>query len=111
MSEERAKEFDDNANISITGRNIQATFPMEEHIHSKLEKIREMCPAATNIKVILEVNKDRHKAEIIFAFSHFHLMVHSTTLDLYQSIDQCCLKLKAKLRKWKQKSKVIIIKE
>lgn len=99
-----AKKFEeDDVSISILGRNIQVTAPMREHIHLKLAKIREMCPPATNIKVLLEIQREEHRAEIIFHFSHFHVMVHSTMLDLYQAFDQCCLKLKAKLRKWKTK--------
>jgi len=103
MSENAEKFFDDNVSVSILGRNVQVTAPMREHVNLKLDRIREMCLPATSIKVFFEVQREDHKAEIIFNFSHFHVMVHATTKDLYQSFDQCCLKLKAKLRKWKTK--------
>ncbi|MCH9620960.1 MAG: Ribosome hibernation promotion factor [Chlamydiia bacterium] len=103
MAEGAEKFYEDDISVSILGRNVQVTAPMREHVHLKMDKIREMCPPATSIKVYFEVQREDHKAEIIFNFSHFHVMVHATTHDLYQSFDQCCLKLKAKLRKWKTK--------
>ena len=99
-----AKKFDnEDISVSILGRNIQVTPAMKEHIHVRIEKIREMCPPATDIKVYLEVQKDEHRAEILFHFSHFHVAVHAHSFDLYQAFDMCCAKLKAKLRKWKTK--------
>jgi putative sigma-54 modulation protein len=99
-----AEKFDDDQlNITILGRNIQITAPMREHIELKLEKIIDMCEHVTSIKVHLEVQKGEHRAEILFNFSHFHVMVHATTSDIYQSFDNCCAKLKGKLRKWKTK--------
>lgn len=99
-----ARQYDDNhAEVSILGRNLQVTPAMREHIHGKMEKIREMCPPATEIKIFLEVQKDEHKAEISFHFSHFHVMVSATSFDLYLAFDKCCLRLKSKLRKWKTK--------
>lgn len=101
---EAAKQFDESdISVEILGKNVQVTAPMREHVHLKLDKIREMCLPATSIKVFFEVQREDHKAEIIFHFSHFHVTVHAKTNDLYQSFDQCCLKLKAKLRKWKTK--------
>lgn len=99
-----ARKFDNNnISVSILGRNIQVTAPMREHMLVRIEKIREMCPPATDIKVYLEVQKDEHRAEILFHFSHFHVAVHAHSFDLYQAFDMCCAKLKAKLRKWKTK--------
>jgi putative sigma-54 modulation protein len=99
-----ARKFDDNnISVSILGRNLQVTAAMKEHILLRIEKIREMCPPATDIKVYLEVQKDEHRAEILFHFSHFHVAVHAHSFDLYQAFDMCCAKLKSKLRKWKTK--------
>ncbi|MCH9811653.1 ribosome-associated translation inhibitor RaiA [bacterium] len=99
---EPARKFDDNGvNVSILGRNIQVTPSMKEHIEVRMDKVREMCPPATDIRVYLEVQKDEHRAEILFHFSHFHVAVHAHSFDLYQAFDSCIAKLKAKLRKWK----------
>ncbi len=101
---EGAKKFDmDDLNISILGRNVHVTDTMKEHVYHKLLKIMELCPLTESIKVFFEIQKDEHRAEILFHFSHFHVMVHATTSDLYQSFDSCCIKLKGKLRKWKTK--------
>lgn len=99
---ESARKFDYNdVNVSILGRNIQVTPSMKEHIEVRMDKVREMCPPATDIRVYLEVQKDEHRAEILFHFSHFHVAVHAHSFDLYQAFDMCVAKLKAKLRKWK----------
>jgi putative sigma-54 modulation protein len=103
MANAARKYEEDDVSFSILGRNVQVTAAMKDHVMVKIEKIREMCPPATSIKVFFEVQREQHKAEIIFNFSHFHVMVHASTKDLYQSFDQCCLKLKSKLRKWKTK--------
>ncbi len=101
---EGARKFDmDDLNISILGRNVHVTDPMKEHVYHKLLKLTELCPLAESIKVFFEIQKEEHRAEILFHFSHFHVMVHATTSDLYQSFDSCCIKLKGKLRKWKTK--------
>ena len=99
-----ARKFeDDSASISILGRNLVVMGSMREHILLKLEKICQMCPPATDIKVYLEVQREEYKAEIVFNFSHFHVTVHATKPDMYQAFDECCAKLKGKLRKWKTK--------
>ncbi len=103
MGNTARKYEEDDASISILGRNLVVTGSMREHILLRLEKICLMCPPATDIKVYLEIQKEDHKAEIVFHFSHFHVMVHATKPDLYQAFDECCAKLKGKLRKWKTK--------
>jgi len=98
----RKYELDD-LNISILGRNVHVTEAMKKHVHEKLSKIIDLCPLAESIKVFFEIQKEEHRAEILFHFSHFHIMVHATTSDLYQSFDSCLAKLKGKIRKWKTK--------
>jgi ribosomal subunit interface protein len=97
-----ARKFEqEGANISILGRNFQITAPMREYILGKMAKICDLIPQATEVKVLLEIQKEEHKGEIILHFSHFHITVHATKGDVYQAFDECCAKLKGKLRKWK----------
>ena len=95
--------------ITIFGKNLDVTASMREHIIAKLMKIEEMTPPVIGIHIYLEIQREEHRVEIEYKFSHFrivvsHVMVkrsHAKMDDMYHAIDMACDKLKRKVRRWK----------
>lgn len=95
--------------IVIFGKNLEVTLPLREHIISKLKKIEEMTPPVIGVHVYLDIQREEHRVEIEYKFSHFrivvtHAMVKKTQAkmdDMYYAIDMAVDKLKRKVRRWK----------
>lgn len=102
-AEEIPSESENPYKIHIEGRNLQVTDPMKIHIENKIAKIEAITPTVTEVKIFLEIQKEEHRAEILYNFSHFHIMTHGVMNDMYQAFDLATERLKKKLRKWKTK--------
>ncbi|OGN62218.1 MAG: ribosomal subunit interface protein [Chlamydiae bacterium RIFCSPHIGHO2_12_FULL_49_11] len=89
--------------ISVYGKHLEITPAIEDYVKKKIEKLKEHTPPMIDTHVILEVQKGEHRAEILYKFSHFNVLAHSSSLDLYQSIDLALARLRRKLEKWKTK--------
>jgi putative sigma-54 modulation protein len=87
--------------VSIVGKNVQVTGAMRSHILTKIGKIEEVTPPVIQVLVILEIQRGYHRAEILYKFSHFRIMVCAEMSDLYQAFDRACDRLMQKVRKWK----------
>ncbi len=87
--------------VTIVGRNLPITEAIREHILDKIHKIEAITPQVLNVIVYLEIQRNHHKVEIIYKFSHFLVVTHAVMDDMYQAIDTACARLKRKLEKWK----------
>ncbi len=89
--------------VSITGRNVEVTQAIKDHLAVKLSKIEKIVSQLIDIHVKFELQKLDHTVLITMKFSHFLVTAHATTSDLYASIDLAVERLMIKLRKWKSK--------
>lgn len=89
--------------VSILGRNFVVTPAIREHILLKISKIEELTPQVIDVVVHLEIQREEHRAEILYKFSHFYVVVHAVKDDIYQAIDLAASRLRRKLLKWKTK--------
>jgi len=88
--------------VTIIGRNLTVSGPMREHIHDKIQKIEELTPPVIKVVVILEMVRELSRVEILYKFSHFDVMVHGVTDDMYTAMDLACTRLRRKVIKWKK---------
>lgn len=91
--------------ISITGRHMEITPALREHIQAHLNKLNKYARHIIGVHVILEVEKFRHITEITLSLKKQMLKVKETTSDMYSSIDLAVKKLGEKLKRFEEKIK------
>ena len=89
-------------NITVTVRHEQVTDALREYAQKKIEGIHLDYPRIIEAKAILDVQKNRHVAEIIlFCANHIVIDASSETDDMYKSIDETIDKIARRMRKHK----------
>ena len=90
--------------IEFTGRHIEVTPALKAHVEeqfSKIEHVFDGKPAKAH--VIIEVERGRHRSEIIINWRNEALTAVSTNSDMYQSLTQTVGKIEKQARKLKDK--------
>jgi putative sigma-54 modulation protein len=88
--------------ITVTGRHVSVTDSMREHAEKKISSLSFDYPKVIDAKVLLDVEKDRHKAEVILhCANHIVIEADSTTANMYTSIDETVHKIARQMRKQK----------
>lgn len=91
-------------NIKITGRHVDATDAIREHLTAKLNHMLAEYPHVESVHAILDVQKFRHIVEIVVqAKNHVHLEAKEETDNLYTSIDKVMDKMDRQLRRSREK--------
>jgi len=87
--------------ITITGRHLTVTDAMKKHVEGKLNPVIESVPnlKITSVKVILEMEKSRCKAEILLNMKNHDMEAVTETYDMYQAIDMSVEKIDVQIRK------------
>lgn len=94
-------------NFEYTGRHLDVTPALREHVENHFDKINHLFDSNgdTNAHVIIEVEKGRHRAEIILKWREHVLTATSTVSDMYQSLTQSIDKIEKQALKLKNKVK------
>jgi putative sigma-54 modulation protein len=85
---------------NLTGRHVEITDALREHIDKKLEKLSSYGDNITDVRVVLSVEKYRQFAEITVSGrgnTKFHS--HEATDDMYVSVDKAIEKVERQLRR------------
>lgn len=90
-------------NIEITGRHIEVTPALREHVSEKLSKLDKLIDEPVDIHVVLFIEKHRHVAEIQIKARQGVFSGQEETGDLYISIAEVADKLEKQLRRSKDK--------
>lgn len=91
-----------NLPITVTGRHVSVTEAMREYAEKKVAGLHLDYPKIIEAKVLLNVEQDRHIAEIIlFCANHIVIEADTTTQDMYASIDETISKIARRMRKHK----------
>ncbi len=91
-----------NLPITVTGRHVSVTEAMRDHAQKKVAGLHLDYPKIIEAKVILNVESDRHIAEVIlFCANHIVIEADSTSNDMYASIDETMSKIARRMRKHK----------
>ena len=89
-------------NITVTVRHETVTDSLRDYAEKKIEGIHLDYPRIIEAKAILDVQKNRHVAEIIlFCANHIVIDASSETEDMYKSIDETIDKIARRMRKQK----------
>lgn len=89
-------------NIVVTGRHIEVTEAIREFARKKIEAIHIDYPRIVEARVVVDVQKDRHVAEIVlFCADHITIQASTTGTDLYAALDETVTKIMRRMRKHK----------
>lgn len=91
-----------NLPITVTVRHEQVTDSLREYARKKIEGLHLDNPKIIEAKAILDVQKNRHIAEIIlFCTNHITIEAHSEGRDMYVALDETIDKIARRMRKHK----------
>ena len=92
-------------NVEITGRHIEITPAIQNYVLNRLRKFTRIFGDQITFHVIIDVEKQRHTAEILLKSKLLDLTGKGQTADMYSSIIRAIEKLERQALK--QKSKII----
>ncbi len=91
--------------INITGHHVDITPALRAYVEEKLERLEKHFDNITNTHVILEIEKDRQKAEATINVSRGQVYADSEDENMYAAIDSLADKLDRQIKKHKEKLK------
>ncbi len=89
--------------VTITGRHFELSDALKEHIEHKLGKLDRYSMRISEAHVTLDVEKYRHKAEVIMHVNHSVMTAKEESADMYVSVDSAIDKIERMLRRYKTK--------
>lgn len=91
-----------NLPITVTVRHEQVTDALRDYAQKKIAGLHLDYPRIMEAKVILDVQKNRHIAEIIlFCANHITIEASTENGDMYAAIDETISKIARRMRKHK----------
>ena len=91
-------------NINLTGRHLEITPAIREHVTSKLGKIKRHFDNLIDISVVLSVDKLKQKAEATVHMSGKTVFAETDDSNLYVAIDNLVDLLDRQVLKHKDKN-------
>ena len=91
--------------INITGHHVDITAALRAYVEDKFERLERHFDNMTNVHVILEVVKERQKAEATIHVSRGQVYADSEDENMYAAIDSLTDKLVRQIKKHKEKLK------
>lgn len=90
--------------ISVTGRHVEITDAIRGYAHDHIERELSGFPRIEFVHVILDIEKHRHRAEIVVqAKNHIRLEADHESDDMYASIDSAVDRAARQLRRQRDK--------
>jgi len=83
----------------ITGRNIDVTNALKDHVEKRLGKLSKFFKPDTEATVTLSVQKNNHTIEVTIPFNGIVIRAEETTEDMYASIDKVVDILERQIRR------------
>jgi putative sigma-54 modulation protein len=90
-------------NVEITGRHVLVTSAIQSYILKRLKRFERLLARDGSFHVILDVEKERQRAEIILKSKYLNLTGKGETGDLYSSILRAVEKIERQAIKHKRK--------
>ncbi len=90
-------------NLNLTGRHLEITPAIREHVLSKLDKVKRHFDNVIDINVILSVDKLKQKAEANVHVSGKTIFAETEDSNLYVAIDTLVDSLDRQVLKHKEK--------
>lgn len=100
----KSAEFvDEGYDIHITGRHVLVTDPMKDYAIEKISKIDRLGHRFIDVTVIMDIQKLEHRCDITLWVDNTKIKVSASSESMYASIDKAVDKLKAQLRRFKER--------
>lgn len=90
--------------ISISGQHLEVTDAMRTHVKERLEKVARHFDQMAKTHVVLQVEKNRHKAEANVNAKGVQIHAHAESDNMYAAIDAMSQKLDRQVIKHKEKA-------
>jgi putative sigma-54 modulation protein len=90
-------------NIVVTARHLELTPALKSYAEDKVAKFDKFLGNITEAKVILTLEKNVHKAEVLLNANGMMILAESRTGEIYSAIDEVVEKLEKKVAKFKGK--------
>jgi putative sigma-54 modulation protein len=91
-------------NFEFTGRHIEVTPALRAHVEehfSRIDHVFDGKPARAH--VIIEVERGRHRSEVVINWRNEVLTAESSNSDMYQSLSQTIDKIEKQASRLKEK--------
>lgn len=92
-------------NLNISGHHIDMTEALHDYVACKMGRIERHFDHVIDAEIVLEVEKQRHKAEATMQLRGGTVHAEATMDDMYAAIDMMVDKLDRQTRRHKEKSK------
>ncbi|MCX8071574.1 MAG: ribosome-associated translation inhibitor RaiA [Candidatus Binatia bacterium] len=92
-------------NITVTFRHVNVSDGLRNYATQKVERLKKFARHLLDAHVILAVEKQRHRAEIVVTGRHLQVTAVEETTDLYSALDLALDKIERQLKKWDEKRK------
>jgi putative sigma-54 modulation protein len=89
--------------VHITARHLKLTPAIADYVQKKIEKANRFLDNLISAQAILDVEKNRHKAELVMHGSGRTFTAKETSTDLYAAVDLASDKLDEQLRRYKER--------
>ncbi len=90
-------------NLNISGHHMDMTDALRDYVTSKMERVERHFDHVIDADIVLEVEKERRKAEATLKLSGATLHADAEHTDMYAAIDAMIDKLDRQTRKFKEK--------
>lgn len=90
-------------NVTVSGRHMEMTDAIRDHVTASLEKIREHFDRVIDVDVVLSVQKHLHKAEFNLHANGLRIHAKESSDDMYVSIDSAINKLDRQVNRHKDR--------
>lgn len=88
---------------NISGHHVEVSESLRKYIDDKMSRIERHFDHVVDVKIVLAVEKLRHKAEATIGVAGNNLHAESEHEDMYAAIDLMIDKLDRQIRKHKEK--------
>ena len=90
--------------FEYTGRHIEVTPALRSHIEAHFERLNHLFDGDNkNAHIIIEVEKNKHRAEVIVKWRNEVLTATTTAADMYKSLSQSIDKIEKQALRLKSK--------
>ena len=79
--------------ITVSGHQVEITEPLRDYVAEKIGRLEKHLDGVINIKVVLHVQKNLHKAEATLHAPGTTLHANAEGMDMYAAIDALAAKL------------------
>ncbi len=89
--------------VRVTGRHIDVTRPLRDHVARRLAKLEHFFHNLLDAHVILFLERDDHVTDITVTGNHVTLHVRERDPDMYAAVDRAVHRLERQVRKHKDR--------